>query len=139
MDFDLDLAREQSAKNPYYYVMYAYARAHSILAKAEERKLRPAKGVGKLGDAELALVRAMSRLPEMIVEMAEDYGVHRLTFYGLELAKLFTEFYDSERIIDLPENDAREKLYFVQQFVVFMDVYWELLGIEPQRRMEQKG
>lgn len=136
MDFDLDLAREHSAKNPYYYVMYAYARAHSILAKAAERGLRPAEQPGRLEAAELALVREMTRLPEMVAEMAEDYGVHRLTFYGLELAKLFTEFYEQTRIIDLAPEVAAEKLYFVQRFVTFMDVYWGLLGIEPQRRME---
>jgi hypothetical protein len=41
------------------------------------------------------------------------------------------------RIIDLPAEEAAAKLYFVQQFVVFMDIYWSLLGIEPQKRMEQ--
>ncbi len=137
MDFDLDLAREQSAKNPYYYVMYAYARANSILAKAAERDLMPGKSTGELSDTERTLVRGMSRLPDLVRDIAEDYGVHRLTFFGLELAKLFTEFYDSERIIDLPKDRAQQKLYVVEKFVTFMDVYWSLLGIEPQRRMDQ--
>ncbi len=129
MDFDLDLATEQSAKNPYYYVMYAYARAHSILARAAERDLKPGLKPGKLTEAEIALTRSMTQLPELVEQMAHDYGVHRLTFYGLELAKLFTEFYESMRIIDLPPAEAAEKLYVVRQFVTFMDVYWSLLGI----------
>lgn len=136
MDFDLDLAREHSAKNPYYYVMYAYARAHSILAKAAERGLKPAETPGDLSETEMALIREMTRLPQMVAEMAEDYGVHRLTFYGLELAKLFTEFYERTRIIDMKPKQAADKLYFVAHFVTFMDVYWRLMGIEPQRRME---
>lgn len=138
MDFDLDLAREQSAKNPYYYVMYAYARANSMLAKAKEHDLKPAKRSLGLNDAEHALVRGMSRLPELVSQMAEDYGVHRLTFYGQEMAKLFTDFYESERIIGLEPQAAAHKLYVVQQFIVFMDVYWRLLGIEPQRRMDRE-
>jgi len=136
MDFDLNLAVEQSAKNPYFYVMYAYARANSILAKAADKGLKPGTEPGELNGYELALVKQMSRLPELVEEMAQDYGVHRLTFYGLELAKLFTEFYESERIIDLPELEAHKKLYLIQRFVVFMDVYWSLLGVEPQRRMD---
>ncbi|HSX01701.1 MAG TPA: arginine--tRNA ligase [Candidatus Saccharimonadia bacterium] len=138
MDFDLDLATEQSAKNPYYYVMYAYARAHSILAKAAERGLTPAAASTQLNETERALVRAMTRLPELITEMVADYGVHRLTFFGLELAKLWTEFYEDQRIIDLPAEQAQHKLLVVQRFVVFMDVYWSLLGIEPQQRMEHE-
>jgi arginyl-tRNA synthetase len=139
MDFDLDLATEQSAKNPYYYVMYAYARANSILAKAAERGLKPGDKPGTLNDAEVALTRAMSRLPEMLEEMAADYGVHRLTFYGLELTKLFTDVYESTRIIDLEPAEAAEKLYVVQQFVTFMNVYWSLLGIPAQQRMTREG
>ena len=135
IDFDLDLAREQSAKNPYYYVMYAYARAHSVLAKAKERGLEPAGQPGPLTPPERDLVRAMSQLPEMVTEMAADYGVHRLTFYGLELAKVFTTFYEAERIIDLPPAEAATRLYTISQFVVFMDVYWHLLGIEPKAHM----
>ena len=135
MDFDLDLAVEQSAKNPFYYVMYAYVRAHSILAKAADRNLRPGRTIDQLDARELALVKQMSRLPEMIEEMAEDYGVHRLTFFGLELAKLFQEYYEGVRIVDLPPEEAVGKLYFVGQFLALMDVYWSLLGIEPQRKM----
>jgi len=136
MDFDLNLAVEQSAKNPYFYVMYAYARANSILAKAEAKGLKPAESGGELNAQEVAIVKQMARLPELVEEMAQDFGVHRLTFFGLELAKLFQEYYESVRIIDLPKREAEQKLYFVQRFVTFMDVYWSLLGIKPQKRME---
>jgi arginyl-tRNA synthetase len=136
MDFDLDLAREQSAKNPYYYVMYAYARANSIMAKAAEQGLTVAGAPGELTGLEVGIVRQMAKLPELVELMAADYGVHRLTFYGLELAKLFQEYYESVKIIGLPVEEAAQKLYFVQQFIVFMDVYWNLLGIEPLKRMD---
>jgi arginyl-tRNA synthetase len=138
MDFDLDLAKEQSAKNPYYYVMYAYARANSILEKAAKRDLKPATSAKQLSREEIAMVRQMTRLEDMVPMMANDYGVHRLTFYGLELAKLFTEFYDSARIIDLPQDEAGGRLLLVSRFVTFMDVYWGLLGIVPQKRMEHE-
>ncbi len=137
MDFDLDLAVERSAKNPYFYVMYAYARANSVVAKAAEKGWTAAAGIGELNDLERRLVKQMSRLPELVEEMATDYGVHRLTFYGLDLAKLFQEYYESFRLIDLPAKEAASKLYIMQRFIIFMEIYWSLLGIEPQRRMEQ--
>lgn len=136
MDFDLDLATEQSAKNPYYYVMYAYARANSILAKAAAKNLNPAESLSVPNAQEVALIRQMTKLPELVRDMAADYGVHRLTFYGLELAKLFQEYYETQRIIDLPATEAGEKLYLIQKFVMFMDSYWSLLGIEPLKRMD---
>jgi arginyl-tRNA synthetase len=136
MDFDLDLASEQSAKNPYYYVMYAYARANSILEKAVGKGLKPKPGEFELNEPEKALVSEMAKLPGLVAEIAADYGVHRLTFYGLELAKLFTEYYDSTRIIDLPEAEAAHKLYVISQFIRLMDAYWQLMGIEPIRHMD---
>jgi arginyl-tRNA synthetase len=137
IDFDLGLASEQSAQNPYFYVMYAYARAHSILVKAKERDLVPASSTERLSSDELGLVRIMARLPELVAEVAQDFEVHRLIFFGLELAKAFQEYYEGTKIIDLEAKEATQKLYLVQQFIVFMDNYWSLLGIEPVSRLTE--
>ena len=136
MDFDLDLASEESAKNPYYYVMYSYARANSILQKAKDMGIRLHSEVSELTPRELKLVRQISKFPELIELIADDYGVHRLTFYGLELAKLFTELYEETRIIDMPKEVAGRHLYVIDKYVAFMKAYWNLLGIEPQSRMD---
>ena len=136
MDFDLDLASEESVRNPYYYVMYAYARANSVLAKLKQLGFEPAVGVTHLTDIEIKLTKQMSQLPGMVAEMSEDFGVHRLTFYGIELAKTFQDYYETTRIIGLPAPEAAQRLFFVQQFVIFMDVYWSLLGITPLKRMD---
>ena len=140
MDFDLDLAREQSAKNPYYYVMYSYARANSILDKAaaaglRSAGLRPADVTFELKDSQLELVKLASSLPTLLEDIAATFEVHRLIFFGLEVAKLFTEYYESVKIIGLPKEQAEKELYFVARFVDLMDVYWRLLGIEPQKEM----
>lgn len=135
MDFDLDLAAEQSAKNPYYYVMYAYARANSILAKANERGLKPAGRPGELAPLETELAKQMAQLPELVTDLADNFEVHRLTFFAQAAAATFQNWYESGRIIDLPSDEAAQKLFFVQQFVVFMEEIFQLLGLEPQRRM----
>lgn len=136
MDFDLDLAAEQSAKNPYWYVMYAYARANSILAKAAARGLAPAGQPGELALLEVELVRQMAQLPELVEELAGNFEVHRLTFFAQAAAATFQNWYESGRVIDLPPHEASKKLYFVQQFAVFMEEIFGLLGLEPIKRLD---
>jgi arginyl-tRNA synthetase len=136
MDIDLDLAKEQSQKNPLYYVMYSYARANSILEQARERGLVPLETLSKLSDQEVALIRQMARFPELILEITADYGVHRLTFFGMELARLFHDLYESERIIGLDRAEACKRLYVIERYTVFMRLYFGLLGIQAQERME---
>lgn len=135
LDFDLDLAKERSQQNPLFYVMYSYARANSILAQAAKRRLQPGESIGQLSDKERGLVRAIGQWPGLLQQVARDYGVHRLTFYGIELARLFHDYYEAEQIITLKSDQAAPKLYFVQQYKKFMQVYFGLLGITPQERM----
>jgi arginyl-tRNA synthetase len=136
MDFDLDLARERSHKNPLWYVMYSYARAHSIIDQASKRGLSAINTIQELSPEEVALVRQMVRFPELVAEIATDYGVHRLTFFGIEVARLFHELYENERIIGLDKATASRRLYVMQQYIVFMDTYFKLLGITPIKHME---
>ncbi len=135
MDLDFDLAAEQSQKNPYYYVMYSYARANSILEQASLRGLTPLDTVDRLSTEEVALVRHISRFPKLIDDIRADYGVHRLTFFGIELAKLFHDLYESERIIGLDRAAACKRLYVIQRYTVFMRLYFGLLGITPLQKM----
>ena len=80
IDFDIELAKKQSAENPVYYVQYAHARIASILRKASEAGLSPAADVDGLlaGDAEGALARAVIRFPEVLedaVRAEETQGI----------------------------------------------------------------
>ena len=137
MDFDLDLAKEQSQKNPLFYVMYSYARANSIIEQASQRGLSPVSTIEQLSDPEFNLIRHISRFPELIKEISRDYGVHRLTFFGMEVAKLFHDLYESERIIDLNKIEACKKLYVVKKYIEFMQAYFKVLGLKPQKRMDR--
>ncbi len=117
MEFDLDLAKEQSANNPVYYVQYGHARIASILRLAAERGIDYADGdVSLLKDpAELALIRKMVQLPELVESMVEDLEPHHLARYSLDLATAFHWFYQQCRVVssdpgDLPLGKARLKL-----------------------------
>ncbi len=104
VDLDLDLAREQSNENPVYYVQYAHARIHSMLAKAGEGRVAEAlasAGAGTraggtgiaLEPAERALIKKLLAFPDEVAEAAERRAPHRIAAYALELAQDFTAFY----------------------------------------------
>ncbi len=102
---DLDLAKEQSDKNPVYYVQYAHARIASILRKAAEAlaavELPPLPNVQLLKHpAELALIRKMLELPVVIDQAARDLAPHHLTYYAQDLASTFSAFYRDCKVVD---------------------------------------
>ncbi len=107
MEFDLELAREQSQENPVYYVQYAHARIASILRLARERGIDYSGGNLALltDDAELALVRKMLELPDLVELMARNLEPHHLPHYAMELATAFHWFYQQCRVVSsLPED-----------------------------------
>src|SRR2546422_3013357 len=83
MDFDLELAKRQSAENPVYYVQYAHARIAGILVQSQERIAGYSDGDVSLltHESEQALIRQMLRLPELVEAMAIGLEPHQLPYY----------------------------------------------------------
>jgi arginyl-tRNA synthetase len=135
MDFDLDLATQQSNENPYYYVMYSYARAHSLLKKAKEAGLEPASEPDALDEHDIRLIKAINQLPGVLPEIAEDYQVHRLAFMAHQWAQAFHDYYESAKIVDLPREEAETKLLIIKKYQVALGVLLGILGIEPVESM----
>jgi arginyl-tRNA synthetase len=109
MDLDLDLAREESAENPVYYVQYAHARIAGIRAKAGEQATAPSPAVEvELHPAERALILKLLAFPVEVEEAAERRAPHRIATYALELAQEFTAFYRDCKVVgaDPPAAEA---------------------------------
>jgi len=109
MDFDVDLAKEQSDENPVYYVQYAHARIASVLRLAEERGWTDWSD-GDVGllihPRELELIRKMLQLPEVVSRAAAELAPHHLCYYAPELASVFHSFYHECRIVSSEPGDA---------------------------------
>ena len=107
MDFDLELAKRESDDNPVYYIQYAHARIAGIMRLAEERGLDYAQGdVGLLThEAEVALIRKMLLLPEIIEGIAVSLEPHHLPRYTVELATAFHWFYQQCRVVSNEPGD----------------------------------
>jgi arginyl-tRNA synthetase len=106
LDFDLDLAKKQSSDNPGLSVQYAHARVCGVFRKARAlgiaaKDYKSADPLALAGDpapeleAELALVRQLLRLEEVVERAALTLEPHHLTGYGMELAEAFHVFYDT--------------------------------------------
>ena len=143
MEFDLELATRESSENPVYYVQYAHARNASILNLAAERGIDYDSGDVSLltHPHELELIRTMLRLPELIVQVAENLEPHHLPHYAMELATAFHHFYESCRVISANPDDneltlARLKLVSAAQ-VAFRRTL-TLMGMSAPERMDRE-
>jgi len=139
MEFDLELAKRQSAENPVYYVQYAHARIAGILANAAER------GVSFAGadvalltyPAELELVRKMLQLPELVHLMAKNHEPHHLPHYAQELANAFHAFYTECRVLgeDVPADITRARLQLCTAARITLARALTLMGMSTPDRM----
>lgn len=116
MEFDLDLAVEQSAKNPVYYCQYAHARICSIFKKLKAEGIEPEDCTDSqlmllTQPEERELIRHLASLTGEIVTAAKNYDPARITRYVVELATLFHKFYNSCKV-NCGDNDLMQaRLY----------------------------
>jgi arginyl-tRNA synthetase len=140
MEFDLELAKRESSDNPVYYVQYGHARIAAILSNARDGGIDWSQGdVSLLKDpSELALIREMVLLPELVESMARNLEPHHLPHYAMELATAFHWFYENCRVLssnpeDYPLTLARLKLVEAAQIVLSRSLY--LMDMEAPQRM----
>ena len=103
MDFDLDLAVEESSQNPVYYCQYAHARICSIIKKlADEGKTARECTIPELvllsAPEEKALIKHLASLTDEIISSAKNYDPAKITRYAVDLATLFHKFYNACRV-----------------------------------------
>ena len=144
LDFDITLAKTESDKNPVHYVQYAHARCCSILRTAEERGLQPDGDVALLGQpTELALVRKMLQLPELLDLIVRSLEPHHLTFFALELATAFNSLYHEVAVMsrqgryaaDVPPELSRSRLKLIDAARVALARVLDLMGMTaPDRK-----
>jgi arginyl-tRNA synthetase len=139
MDFDLDLAVEQSDKNPVYYVQYAHARIASILRYAADLgwDTETPGDVSLLAHgSELALIRKMLELQEIIALAATQLAPHHLSFYAKELATAFHAFYRDCRVVDQEQPElTRARLMLVRAAQAVLARTLHLMGMTAPERM----
>lgn len=141
LEFDYDLAKEESMDNPVYYLQYAHTRIASILREAEgtglEDEVDP-DGVdaGMLTeDEEKELIKRLDKFPEMVELAAEDFGPHHLVRYGENLAASFHQFYNKHRVLVDDYDLSRARLGLSRAVQVVLQELLGLLGVSAPEEM----
>lgn len=139
LEFDLELAIEESSNNPVFYVQYAHARICSILRRMEEEgtgyRNIPVSELNFNHPAELALICHIAALPNCINEAAKDYNPSKITKYLCDLAQLFHKFYDNCKIKGEEENILQSRLSLcVATKTVFKNLL-DLLKVDAPEKM----
>ncbi len=144
LEFDLNLAKEQSENNPVYYLQYAHARIASILRFAESQGTFKANTLNALANidfdllkesAEVELIKLLLEFPETVESVCFGYEPHRLTTYLRDVATAFHKFYHEHRVV-IPERilaAARLALCYATKIVLANG--FKILGISAPERM----
>ena len=146
LEFDLDLAREASDKNPVFYLQYAHARICSIAAKAAETGLpdaRTADGSGAdLGllthASETGLIKTLLLFPGEIASAAEGRAPHRVAGFLREVAVAFSQFYRDCRIVGEPVEIATARLHLAEATRRVLAHGLAILGVSAPERMDRE-
>ncbi|MFU8796876.1 MAG: arginine--tRNA ligase, partial [Dehalococcoidia bacterium] len=137
MDFDIELAKRQTADNPVYYVQYAHARIASIIRLAEERCIDFGEGEVSLltTEPELTLIRRLVLLPEIVERVAVSLEPHHLPYYAQELATAFHSFYKQCRVVSEDRAMTGARLKLVEATQVVLARVLGLMGMTAPDRM----
>jgi arginyl-tRNA synthetase len=133
IEIDVDLAGEQTQKNPVYYVQYAHARIAGIMRNAGEATLS-ADVPGTLAPEERSLVKRLVEFPAVVAEATERRAAHALPTYAIRVADDFHRFYHHHRVLEEGASQAfRLALCKATQKVIAQAL--DLVGVEAPERM----
>ena len=138
LEFDLDLAKEASDKNPVFYLQYAHARIASIIRKAAETGLDTSSEADLnllTHDSEVALTKAILLFPEEIRSASFQRAPHRLATYMREVATAFNQFYRDCRILGEDESIAMSRLKLAEGTRLVLANGLAILGVSAPDRM----
>ncbi|MDR0787007.1 MAG: arginine--tRNA ligase [Gemmatimonadota bacterium] len=148
LTFDLDLAREQSDKNPVYKVQYAHARMSSIFRKAgvsvDQILPEPADLSLLSHPLEVELTRTLLRFPELIASAAERHAPHSVCEYAEEVAGAVNSWYHAGnlepelRVVGVPEPLSRARLVLARAVQIVLHNALAVLGVSAPTRMERE-
>jgi len=140
LDFDLNLAKQQSSENPVFYVQYAHARVASIFEQAGrsgvELGASAAVAVERLELAEeLELIRKMTQFNDVLEDSVRELEPHRLVFYLLDLAGEFHRYYNRQRVISEDLDLSRARLLLIENVQKTVRRGLEILGVDAPLKM----
>ena len=135
--FDIDLAKSQSNDNPVYYIQYAHARIHAVLAQwgGDRQSLHQADVSALESEYEKVLLQKMIDLPEVIERAAEELAPHLVAFYLKDLAADFHSYYNASRFLVEDEKVRLARLALILALAQVFRNGLALLGVSAPEQM----
>lgn len=140
VDFDMDLAVEQSNENPVFYVQYAHARICSIIRQLKDDGINTDDlkdvDLNLLNEeAEIDLIKKLAYLPEEVTIAAKTMAPHRITRYILDVASLFHTFYNSCRVRGVDEELMKARIVLIDSTRIVIKNVLDMLKITAPEKM----
>ena len=140
LDFDLELAKKESADNPVFYIQYAHARICSIFRKATENGIKlldsadidlsPLKN-----EEEFIMIKKILSFGETIEKSAELLEVHRIAFYLQDLVGTFHRYYSRNRIVSDDHALSSARLFLMNCLRITIRNGLSVMGVSAPDRM----
>lgn len=137
LDFDLDLAKEQSKDNPLYYIQYAHARICSVLrkSKVQEEELTTSE-LGLLdSNKEIEIQKILKQYPPLIERAALASEPHLICYYLKDLASIFHSYYNTEKFIVEDQKLMNSRLFLLSGVKQVIYNGLTVLGINAPHEM----
>ena len=134
LNFDLDIAKERSEKNPVYYIQYAYARIMTILKK-NNIALNSYDLSLLNNDDEIKLINKLIDFKNIVKKINTDMEPQILATYLLQLSSMFHKYYAKNRIINDCEELSKARLVFIKSISVILKNGLNILGISAPNKM----
>lgn len=139
LDLNINLIKEKSQQNPLFYTQYAYARACSVIKKADLKDFKlNYKNINfnALSSVhEKYLIKEMIKFEEIIIESAKSKEVYKLIQYLTTLASLFHIYYEKEKIITDDKKIRQARLCLIKAFQAVLLNVFKLVGINAPEKM----
>ena len=138
LDFDFDLAKDESEKNPVYYLQYAHARISNLIIRYDnEIKEKTDLDMSLLNEKdEVSLIKKLSAFPTKMNELHQSLEPRKLATYLEEVAAAYHKFYGNHKVINLdniPLSYARKNLCNATQIILKTGL--SILGITAPEKM----
>ena len=135
LNFDLDIAKEKSEKNPIYYIQYANARINTILEIYKD-EIKNVNLELLVKEEEIKLIYKLVEFKETLIKVQNIMEPQILANYLLELSSMFHKYYAKNRII----NDSNIKLteariFFIKSISIVITNGLKILGISAPKKM----
>ena len=140
LDFDLELAKQETPENPVFYIQYAHARICSIFRGSKDKGIQFPENTNVdlsplVEEEEYSIIKAILAFPEVVEKSALALEVHRISHYLLDLVSRFHGYYSRHRVISEDIALTQARLYLLDGLRITIRNGFELMGISAPEKM----